>query len=96
MQTDILGHQIHGVSIGIQKADGYVNATKACEAYKVATGKVKKPNDWLKTDRSKAYVAYVSAVTNILATGLVVVRRGGTRGSGSIWTRNNVKAVSPS
>ena len=70
METNILAHQIHGVSVGIQKADGYVNATKACVAYKVATQKIKKPNDWLKTDRAKAYIAYVASVTNILATDL--------------------------
>lgn len=85
METNILAHQIHGVSVGIQKVDGYVNATKACEAYKVATGKTKRPDHWLETKRAKAYLEYVSSVTGIPVTGLLMIRQGGTPEEQGTW-----------
>lgn len=62
METNILAHQLHGVSVGIQNADGYVNATKTCEAYRVATGKAKQPSDWERLKRAQELIAYVSTV----------------------------------
>ena len=85
METNILGHQIHGVYVGIQKADGYVNATKACEAYKIATGKQKIPAHWLGTKRAKAYLEYVSSAIGIPIAGLVVIRQGGTPEEQGTW-----------
>ncbi|WP_299491215.1 KilA-N domain-containing protein, partial [Acaryochloris sp. IP29b_bin.137] len=85
METNILAHQLHGVSIGIQKTDGYVNATKACEAYKIAARKSKRPDHWLETKRAKAYLEYVSSVTGIPVTGLVMIRRGGTPEEQGTW-----------
>ncbi len=85
METNILAHQIHGVSVGIQQADGYVNATKTCEAYKKATGKQKIPAHWLETKRAKAYIAYVSAVIGKTITGLVITRQGGTPEEQGTW-----------
>ncbi|WP_049783903.1 KilA-N domain-containing protein [Acaryochloris marina] len=85
METNILAHQIHGVSVGMQKADGYVNATKACEAYKVATGKTKRTENWTRSARAKAYIAYVASVTRKSVTELVLVRKGGTPEEQGTW-----------
>lgn len=78
-------YRIHGISVDIQKADGYVNATKACEAYKVATGKQKIPAHWLETKRARAYIAYVSAVTGKTITELVITRQGGIPEKQGTW-----------
>lgn len=85
METNILAHQLHGVSVGMQKADGYVNATRACEAYKNAAGKYKTPTHWLQTKRAKAYLEYFSSVNGIPLTGLVMVRQGGTPEEQGTW-----------
>ncbi|WP_299403059.1 KilA-N domain-containing protein [Acaryochloris sp. IP29b_bin.148] len=85
METNILAHQLHGVSVGMQKADGYVNATKACEAYKVATGKTKRTENWTRSARAKSYIAYVASVTRKSVSELVIVRKGGAREEQGTW-----------
>jgi hypothetical protein len=59
----IILHQIDSISVGIDKKDGYLNATKLCTAYNNRKGTNKIPRDWLSTKRAKEYIAYVSSVT---------------------------------
>ncbi len=75
--SSIILHQIGGIAVGIEKKDGYLNATKLCAAYNLEKGTAKQPSDWTKTKSAKEYISYVSSVRNILRTELVVVRQGG-------------------
>ena len=83
--ADLILHQINGVSIGLRKTDGYINATKACLAYNSQTGKAKQPSDWLKTKKAKAYISYVSSVTTIVRTELLIVKKGGDPAEQGTW-----------
>lgn len=88
--ANIILHQIHGICVGIQPESGFINATKTCEAYRLSSGKVKRPSHWLETQRAKDYIAYVSSVTDIPVTDLVNVNysaeRQKSKAHGSILT----------
>jgi hypothetical protein len=79
----IILHQIDSISVGIDKKDGYLNATKLCAAYNNQKGTNKFPRDWLLTKRAKAYIAYVSSVTTITHSLLVVIKQGGSNEQGT-------------
>ncbi len=74
--ANIILHQFQGVSVGLDKKDGYINATKLCFAFNLANGTNKQPSDWTKTKRAESYIAYVASVRNIVRTELVVVKQG--------------------
>jgi hypothetical protein len=80
---NIIVHQIDNISVGIDKKNGYLNATKLCAAYSLAKNVLKRPNDWLKTDRAKSYIAYVASITNISVELLVVAKAGNSDESGT-------------
>jgi KilA-N domain len=75
--SNIILHQIDNISVGLDKKDGYLNATKLCAAYSAKKGVVKRPEHWLSTKRAKSYIAYVASVTGITVTPLVVTKQGG-------------------
>lgn len=77
VNMNIILHQIDSIAVGIDKKDGYLNATKLCTAYNNQKGTHKQPSDWTKTKAAKEYIAYVSSVRNIVRTELIVVRQGG-------------------
>jgi KilA-N domain len=83
--ANIILHQFQGIAVGLDKKDGYINATKLCVAYNIQNGTSKKPWDWTKTDRAKRYIAYVAAVTNIVATELVITKQGGSPDEQGTW-----------
>ncbi|MGL5064649.1 MAG: KilA-N domain-containing protein [Microcoleus sp.] len=83
--ANIILHQVGSVSVGLDRKDGYLNATKLCAAYTSQTKKVKRPEHWLSTKAAKEYIAYVSGVTGIPVTDLVVVRQGGTPEEQGTW-----------
>jgi KilA-N domain len=78
IMTDIIVHQIDNISVGIDKKDGYLNATKLCIAYNFNRGTNKQPSDWVRSKKATEYIAYVSSVRGIPRTGLVVLKQGGT------------------
>jgi hypothetical protein len=82
---NIILHEIDSISVGIDKKDGYLNATKLCTAYNNRKGTNKIPRDWLSTKRAKEYIAYVSSVTTITQTLLVVVKQGGGIDEQGTW-----------
>jgi hypothetical protein len=79
----IVLYQIDNISVGIDKKDGYLNATKLCAAYSAKTGTIKRPEHWTSTKRAKAYVAYVASITGITVERLIVVKPGNTDESGT-------------
>jgi hypothetical protein len=85
MANNIVLHQFGSVSVGLNKKDGYINATKLCVAYNIANGTSKQPSDWTKTKRAEAYIAYVASVRNILRTELVVVKQGQNHDEQGTW-----------
>lgn len=83
--SDLILHTFNNVSIGQRKTDGYINATKLCASYQAQTGKTKLSADWLRTKRAKETVSYVSAVTGIPITDLVVTIQGGKPEEQGTW-----------
>jgi hypothetical protein len=64
----------NGISISRRISDGYVNATAMCQAG------AKRWPDYIRLDRSQAYIAALSPVVGICTTGidgLIQVRQGG-------------------
>lgn len=80
---NIILHQIDSIAVGIDKKDGYLNATKLCTAYSAKKGVIKRPQNWLTTKRAKEYIAYLSTVTGITETLLVVIKQGGSDEQGT-------------
>lgn len=78
-------HQFHGVDIGIEKEAGYLNITKVCKAYKIASGKQKRPDHWLATSRAQESIEHLSAVTGIAVTDLIKKVQGGTPEAQGTW-----------
>jgi hypothetical protein len=81
--ANIILHQFQGIAVGLDKKNGYLNATKLCSAYNAQNGTSKQPSDWTKTKRAKDYIAYVASVRNILRTDLIEVRQGGADDQGT-------------
>jgi hypothetical protein len=74
-------HQLEGVEIGQRFKDGYLNATALSSAYKVKTGKVRKPYHWLENARTQETIKHLANAAGIPAASLVQVvegRNGGT------------------
>jgi KilA-N domain/P63C domain len=83
--STIIVHQFGSVWVGIEKKNGYLNATKLCAAYNDAHGTNKIPRDWLVTQKAKEYIAYVSTVRAITQTLLIVVKQGGAPDEQGTW-----------
>ena len=81
--SSIILHQIDNIAVGIDKKNGYLNATKLCAAYNARKGTNKRPSDWLKTNRAKQYLDYVSAITRIPVIELSVSRQGSDEEAGT-------------
>lgn len=79
----IVLHQIDSILVGLDRKDGYLNATKLCTAYNNQKGTHKQPSDWLRSKSATEYIAYVSSVTRIVATDLVAVKQGGADEQGT-------------
>lgn len=83
--ANIILHQLQGIAVGINRTDGYINATKLCAAYNIANGSNKQPSDWTKTKRADGYIAYVASVRNILRTELIVIKQGQNYDEQGTW-----------
>ncbi len=83
IDMNIILHQIDSISVGIDKKDGYLNATKLCAAYNLTNNTNKRPTEWLRTARAKEYIAFVSTKVLITAELLVVTKPGNTDESGT-------------
>lgn len=83
--TSIVFHQLQGVDIGFNRQDGYLNATKLCTAYNLQFSATKRTENWLTTQRTKDYIAYVKSVTENTVTPLVVVKKGGNSSEQGTW-----------
>jgi hypothetical protein len=81
--VNIVLHQIDNISVGLNQKDGYLNATKLCAAYSSKKGVTKRPESWLRSKRATEYIAYVSSVTSLSVTDLVVVKQGGVDEQGT-------------
>ena len=79
---NIILHEIDSIAVGIDKKDGYLNATKLCTAYNNRKGTNKIPRDWLSTKRAKEYIAYVASVT---LEPLIIVKQGGGINEQGTW-----------
>ena len=77
MATDIIAHQINGLTIGQRNTDGYVNATRLTQAFREQTGKRRDVHNWLENKRTQEMLDHLSSVTGIPVTGLVQVFQGG-------------------
>lgn len=75
--TNIIFHQFEGISVGLDKRSGYLNATRLCAAYNIQNGTSKQPSDWTKTKRAKDYIAYVASVQGLLEKDLIESIQGG-------------------
>jgi hypothetical protein len=80
---NIILHEIDSIAVGIDKKDGYLNATKLCTAYNNRKGAHKQPSDWLRSKSATAYIAYLSTIRNILREDLVISKAGNTDESGT-------------
>jgi hypothetical protein len=80
---NIILHEIDSIAVGIDKKNGYLNATKLCAAYNARKNTNKRPSDWLKTKRAKDYLEYVSAITKIPVIELFVSRQGSDQEAGT-------------
>jgi hypothetical protein len=81
--ANIILHQFQGIAVGLDKKDGYVNATKLCVAYNIVNGTTKQPSDWTRSERAKRYIAYVSSIRSIPREQLVIAKSGNTDESGT-------------
>jgi len=81
--ASIILHQIGSISVGLDRKDGYLNATKLCAAYNTQHGTFKQPSDWTKNKKAKDYIAYVSTIRNIPREQLVFSKAGNTDESGT-------------
>jgi hypothetical protein len=66
----IIERQANGLMVGQRESDGYVNATRLCQA----AGK--KWNDYYRLDSTKAFLDELSMETGIPASNLIEVRKG--------------------
>lgn len=80
---NIILHEIDSISVGIDKKDGYLNATKLCIAYNNRKGTNKQPSDWLRSKSATEYIAYVSSVRGFLREELVISKQGGSDEQGT-------------
>lgn len=74
--SNIILHQFGSVLVGLNKKTGFINITALAKAYGLKTGKKKQPADWLKTERAKEYVNYLTTITNIHLNDLVITSQG--------------------
>lgn len=81
--AEIILHDFQGVSIGLNKKDGYVNATKLCTAYNIQSGANKQPSDWTRTRRAKDYISHVASIRGFSRETLIISRAGNHDESGT-------------
>jgi KilA-N domain len=81
--ANIILHQVGAVTVGLDKKDGYVNATALCSAFNTQKGTNKQPSDWVRSKRAKEYIDYVAGIRGIPREKLVVSRAGNSEESGT-------------
>ena len=81
---------ISGIEVNQRSIDGYVNATQLLQAHKAKTGEVKSVKDWLRTERAKGYIAFVSGQVGIPTCELVQAKPGK---EGSSWIHPDLVAA---
>ena len=74
---EIIVRDCHGLAVGQQQTDGYVNITRLAKAYQQKTNKRRDTHKWLKSKRIQESINHLSTVTQIRATELVKVFKGG-------------------
>lgn len=85
MSDLIIAHSINGLSIGLRKSDGYINATRLTQAYKEQTGKRRDVNDWIRLKRTKEMLDHLSTNTGIPANQLYQAFQGSPDNGGGTW-----------
>jgi hypothetical protein len=81
--ANIILHQFEGIAVGLDRKDGYLNATKLCIAYNLQHGTNKQPSDWTRSKKATEYIAYVASILGIPRNELVVSKQGNSDESGT-------------
>ena len=81
----IIDHNVNGLMVGQQKANGYINATRLTQAHKQLTGQRRDVANWLSSKRVQETLKHLSGVTGIPVTDLYQVVQGGTPEKQGTW-----------
>ena len=72
---------ISGIEVSQRSSDGYISATQLLKAHKAETGEVKKLADWMRSERAKGYIAFVSRQVGSPTSELIQQNHGSRNGS---------------
>ena len=83
--TSIINHEVDGLTVGQQKENGYINATRLTQAHKQMTGQRRDVANWLSNKRVQETLNHLSLNTGIPVNQLYQVFQGSPENGGGTW-----------
>lgn len=81
----IICHDVNGLTVGQQKSNGYINATRLTQAHKQITGQRRDVANWLSNKRVQETLHHLSSNTGIPVNQLYQVFQGSPENGGGTW-----------
>ena len=83
--TSIINHEVDGLTVGQQKENGYINATRLTQAHKQMTGRRRDVANWLSNKRVQETLNHLSLNTGKSVNELCKVVQGSPENGGGTW-----------
>lgn len=83
--TSIINHEVDGLTVGQQKENGYINATRLTQAHKQMTGQRRDVANWLSNKRVQETLNHLSLNTGKSVNELCKVVQGSPENGGGTW-----------